>query len=184
MNRQQTQAGFTLTELMVVIAIVAILLSIGVPSYKYISNSYRISAEVNGLLGDAEFARSEAIKEGQQIVLCTSTTLTTCAGVDTWQVGWIVCVDLNNNGTCDAGEPVLRTQQTWVNTDTFVSNALGNPASTVVFNREGFAVGFPAQVIMTLHDATANPAWTRCLEIQTVGLMTVLNHITAPASCT
>jgi type IV fimbrial biogenesis protein FimT len=184
MKRQQTQVGFTLPEMMVVIAIVAILLVIGVPSYKYVSNSYRISAEVNSLLGDAEFARAEAIKEGQQVVLCTSSTGTTCGGLATWQVGWIVCSDLNNNGTCDAGEPVLRAQATWVNTDTFVSNALGNPASTIIFNREGFAVGFPAQVIITLHDATANSAWTRCLEIQTVGIMTVLNHITAPASCT
>jgi type IV fimbrial biogenesis protein FimT len=183
MKRHKAQRGFTLTEMLVVMAVVAIMLSIGVPSYKYISNSYRMAGEVNGLLGDAMFARSEAIKEGQQVVLCTSSNRTSCAGVDTWQVGWIVCVDLNNNGTCDAGEPVLRAQQTFVNTDTFVSDALSH-ATTVIFNREGFAVGFPAQAILTLHDATANTAWTRCLEIQTVGIMTVLNHITAPATCT
>jgi type IV fimbrial biogenesis protein FimT len=182
MKRQNTQRGFTLTEMMVVIAIVAILTSIGVPSYKYISNSYRMSGEVNGLLGDAQFARSEAIKEGQQVILCTSTDGATCAGVTTWQVGWIVCVDLNNDNTCDDGEPVLRSQKVFVNTDTFVSDAASN-TSTVIFNREGFAVGFPAEAILTLHDATANTAWTRCLEIQTVGMMTVVNHITAPAWC-
>ena len=44
--------GFSITELMVVVAIVAILLGIGAPSYRYITNSYRMSAEVNGLLGD------------------------------------------------------------------------------------------------------------------------------------
>jgi type IV fimbrial biogenesis protein FimT len=183
MKRHQTQRGFTLSEMMVVMAIVAILLTIGVPSYRYISNSYRMSAEVNALLGDAQFARSEAIKEGQQVVLCSSSNETSCAGADTWQVGWMVCVDLNNNGTCDAGEPVLRAQATFVNTDTFVSDAASH-TTTIIFNREGFAVGFPAQAILTLHDATANPGWTRCLEIQTVGMMTVLNHITAPATCT
>jgi type IV fimbrial biogenesis protein FimT len=183
MKRNKTQRGFTLTEMMVVIAIVAILMTIGVPSYRYISNSYRMAGEVNGLLGDAQFARAEAIKEGEQVVLCTSTTGTTCAGVDTWQIGWIVCVDLTNAGTCTNTDPVLRTQAKFVNTDTFVSDAT-SAANTVIFNREGFAVGFPALAILTLHDKTANPTWTRCLEIQTVGMMTVLNHITAPAWCT
>src|SRR5258708_12613339 len=66
------QTGFTVTELMVVLAIVAILLGIGVPSYRYITNSYRMSAEVNGLLGDLQYARSEAIKEGQTVTTCVS----------------------------------------------------------------------------------------------------------------
>jgi type IV fimbrial biogenesis protein FimT len=177
------EAGFTLTELMVVVAIVAILLSIGVPSYRYITNSYRVSSEVNGLLGDAQFARSEAIKEGQPVVLCASTDSVTCAGVTTWQVGWIVCVDLNNDNTCDNGEPVLRAQAAFNNGDSFVSDST-SATKAIIFNREGFAVGLPAPPILTLHDSTANSVWTRCLQIQTVGIMTVQSHITAPAGCT
>ena len=57
------QRGFSLTELVMVMAIVAILLAIGVPSYRYIGNSYRMSSEVNGLLGDLMLARAEAIKD-------------------------------------------------------------------------------------------------------------------------
>jgi type IV fimbrial biogenesis protein FimT len=50
-------AGFTLIELIVVITIVSILMAVGVPSYRYVTNSNRMSAEVNGLLGDLQFAR-------------------------------------------------------------------------------------------------------------------------------
>jgi type IV fimbrial biogenesis protein FimT len=64
------EAGFTLTELMAVAAIVAILLGIGVPSYKYITNSSRMSSEVNNLLGDLMYARGEALKEGQYVTVC------------------------------------------------------------------------------------------------------------------
>ena len=71
-------AGFTLTEMMVVMAIVAILLSVGVPSYRYITNSYRMSSEVNGLLGDLMYARAEAIKEGNGVTVCASANSTSC----------------------------------------------------------------------------------------------------------
>ena len=132
------QTGFSMTELMVVMAIVAILLGIGVPSYRYITNSYRMSAEVNGLLGDLQYARAEAI-------------------------------------TVDAGETVLRVQGAFTGggrfPDTF--NADNNIAA-ITYNREGFAttaVGFPNTTI-TLHETSANAAWTRCLWITPVGLLT------------
>jgi type IV fimbrial biogenesis protein FimT len=165
------QGGFTLTELLVVTAIVAILLGIGVPSYRYISNSYRISSEVNGLLGDLQFARGEAIKEGVTITACVSRDGATCdAGSTTWQEGWIVFQDLNNDQTVDPGDAVLRVQTAFVNTDTFIADT---GANTVTFNREGFATNtaglLPATV--KLHEQTVNPFWTRCLYITSTGLM-------------
>jgi len=78
------QYGFTLTELVVVMSIVAILLSLGVPSYRSITNSYRLSSEVNGLLGDLMYARAEAIKEGQPVTVCASTNGTTCSAGTAW----------------------------------------------------------------------------------------------------
>src|SRR5438874_13781183 len=80
------------------------------PSYRYIANSYRMSAEVNGLLGDLQYARSEAIKEGQTVTTCVSADGTGCTGGTAWANGWIVFSDPNANATVDAGETVLRVQ--------------------------------------------------------------------------
>jgi len=167
------QTGFTLTEMLVVTAIVAVLLGIGVPSYRYITNSYRISGEVNSLLGDMQYARAEALREGQFVTVCISNDGQNCAGgvgVD-WAKGWIVFSDPNGNATVDAGEPVLKVQQPFVGRtpDTFNAN---NGLNAVTYNREGFATtqaGFPDASI-TLHEPSANAQWTRCLYINPMGV--------------
>jgi len=176
-------------ELLVVMAVVAILLGIGVPSFRYITNSYRMSAEVNGLLGDLQFARGEAIKEGETVTACISRDGATCdAGSRTWQEGWIVFQDPNSNQTVDPGEAVLRVQGAFAGTDTFIADT---GMSSVTFNREGFATGagglLPATV--TLHEQTASAAWTRCLYVTLMGLTATETPaslaINAPAgSCT
>jgi type IV fimbrial biogenesis protein FimT len=170
------QTGFTVTELMVVVAIVAILLGIGVPSYKYITNSYRMSAEVNGLLGDLQYARSEAIKEGQTVTTCVSTNGTACTGGTAWAGGWIVFSD--QNGT------VLRVQGAFPGQvpDTF--NATNN-VTAITYNREGFAstaAGF-VNTTITLQDSTNNGAWTRCLVIAPATPLSTQTHQMNPGTC-
>jgi type IV fimbrial biogenesis protein FimT len=164
-------SGFTLTELVVVMVIVGILASIGVPSLKYVTTSNRIAGEVNGLLGDMQFARSEAVKQGLTVTVCPSTNGTSCAGGSLWQDGWIVFLDSNASKQVDAGEVVLRYQPAFSGTDSFVSDT---PAFTaIVFNREGYAAtGAAGIVTVKLHDSTANTSWTRCLAITSVGMLT------------
>jgi type IV fimbrial biogenesis protein FimT len=178
------QKGFTLTELMVVSAIVAILLVIATPSYKYISTSYRMSAEVNSLLGDLQFARGEALKEGNGVTACVSTNGTACTGGSSWNLGWIVFSDPNSNAVVDPGERVLKVQSAFTGAIPDVFSA-GGAVTSVTFNREGFATtvnGFVATTL-TLTESTINPAYTRCLQITGVGAMTTLTHSINPASC-
>jgi len=177
----ETQRGFTLTELMVVITIVATLMAIGVPSYKYVTTANRVSAEVNAMLGDMQFARSEAIREGSPITVCASADGATCVGGvnNTWQGGWIVFSDTNGNQAVDANEPVLRVKNAFASQDTF-----GSSVNAVTFNREGFGVNLPnAGVLVTLHDSTGNVAYTRCLSISLVGTVKTVTHQTL-ATCT
>lgn len=163
-------AGITMLELVMVISIAAILMVIGVPSFRYMSTANRISSEVNGLIGDMQFARAEAIKEGQNVVACASSDGATCNNTNTWQNGWVVCSDINNSGNCDAGDPIFRVQKAFTSTDTFTAS--GNTTS-IPFNREGFAVGLPGIVTIKLHNATNVASYTRCLAISAVGTLVV-----------
>jgi len=188
---EKTQTGFTLTEVLMVVAIVAIMLSIGLPSYKYITNAYRMSAEINSLVGDLMYARAEAIKEGQPVALCVSSDGQTCSGATTWASGWVVFPDPTGGGSADVPGSILHVQAafTGATPDTFNPS---NPISSIIFNREGFAVGSPNAAAVfgatqfTLHDPTANANWTRCLFINAQGMIqtdTAKNPTAGLAAC-
>ena len=169
-NRRRTH-GFTLVEVVITMAVAAILLSLAVPSFRYVTNSNRIAGESNGLVGDLQFARAEAIKEGRTVTVCVSTDGNTCANTATWQSGWIVFSDPTNVGVHDPSETVFRFQKSFSSTDTYVAS---NNVSTITFNRDGYAVGIPNGTLITLHDVTDTTAWTRCLSVNLSGEMTTI----------
>ena len=97
MNRS---AGFTLIELIITVMLAAIVLVIGVPSFRTaILNSTRV-AQTNELVGVLNLARSEAAKRGLRVVICRSSDGANCATDTTsiWENGWIVFVDQNQDG--------------------------------------------------------------------------------------
>ena len=160
------------------IAIAAIVATIGIPSFRYVTNSNRIAAEVNGLLGDLQFARAEAIKEGQPVTVCMSKGGTTCDTTgNAWNSGWIVYSNPNGTGantTIPAAGSILRIQSTFTSTDTF----LAQPAfSSITYNREGYAIGVGNGTLISLHDSTDTTAWTRCLAVSMNGMtQTAINN--------
>jgi type IV fimbrial biogenesis protein FimT len=165
-RRRTTHAGFTMLELLMTIAIAAIVAMIAIPSFRYVTNSNRIAGEVNGLLGDLQFARAEAIKEGWNVTVCTSALGASCDGTTTWQSGWIVYSNPTGTTIPTAGS-ILRIQSPFTGTDTFLAS---QAVSTVTFNREGYAPGIPALTVMTLHDSTASANWTRCVSVNLNGM--------------
>jgi len=169
--------GVTLLEMLVVMGIVGILLAIAIPSYQYVTNSNRIAGEGNALLGDLQFARAEAIKEGQWVSVCVSSNGTSCltgATNTSWNNGWIVFSDTNGNGSVDvATDVVLRVQAPFTGSDTFTAN---NSISFVTFNREGFVAALATGALITLHASPTNNASTRCLNITRVGLMSIQTY--------
>ena len=103
-------------ELMVVIAIIAILTTIAAPSFKAMLQSNSMTSTVNGFLADTRYARSESIRRGGDVVMCRSdnpeTSTPICAtgsGTNGWVSGWIIYLDQNGNGTIESTE-LLRVQ--------------------------------------------------------------------------
>lgn len=174
---RRNERGVTLLEAVVVMTIVGILAAIAIPSFRYVTNANRIAAEANGLLGDMQYARAEAVKEGQTVTVCVSTDQASCSANNTnWQNGWIVFSDVNGNQTVDKGtDTVLRVQLPFTGTDTFVAN---NNVAAVTFNREGFATGggIANGAVITLHATPLTNASTRCLSVTLVGLVSVLTY--------
>jgi type IV fimbrial biogenesis protein FimT len=154
-------SGYTMIELIITVMVGSVLLMIAVPTFFWVTNSNRIAAEINGLVGDLQFARGEAVKEGQSVTVCVSTNGTTCANLNTWQKGWIVFSTANNLP--------LRVQKTFTSTDTFVAS---QNVGTITFNREGYAIGLANPgTLIELHATPSNNNWTRCLSINIVGMI-------------
>jgi type IV fimbrial biogenesis protein FimT len=83
------QRGFTVVELMMTIAVAAILLGIAVPSFNNAILGYKLSAYANNLAAGAFLARSEAIKRNATVTMCASSDGASCTGGG-WEQGWIV----------------------------------------------------------------------------------------------
>lgn len=96
--------GFTLIELLITIVIIAIVATIGIPSFTQTIRNSRLTTNINELVTSLNFARSEAVKRNQTITIRRS-------GAE-WEAGWTVFVDLDGDGNGipegDATDTVLR----------------------------------------------------------------------------
>lgn len=139
------QQGFTLIELMVTIAVVAILLGIAIPSFTDSTLASKLRTQANDLVAGAVLARSEAIKRNQTVTLCASSDGTSCTG--TWSDGWIV---ISSGGTVIMKHPATATgflissAQTSL---TFQPTGVGATATSLVVCRATPSVGSQERVV-------------------------------------
>lgn len=103
--------GFTLVELMVTVAVVAILATVAAPQIQGFVAAYRLRTVTNELASSLAYARSEAIKRGWSVTLCKSANASaaqpTCstANSTSWQQGWLIFVDYNEDRQLTVNAP-------------------------------------------------------------------------------
>jgi len=106
-------SGFTLAELLIAIALMAIVTALAAPSFKEAMLNSRRASEVNTLLRALHLARAEAIKRAVPMAVCKSNSGWQCTpDTGTWSDGYIVFSndDRDSPPRVDRDEQVLMIQ--------------------------------------------------------------------------
>ena len=92
--------GYTLVELMVTLAVLAVTLTIGVPAFAGVIQRAREANAYHLLTASLAAARIAAVKDGTAVSVCPSPDGARCRGDAVWEGGWIVYSDPG-----DVGQP-------------------------------------------------------------------------------
>ncbi len=106
--RCSDQSGFTLIELITTLIVAGILLAVAIPNLQNLISGSGLSATTNELVAAMQIARSEAVSRATRVSLCPSTNQLSCTGGRNWEDGWIVFTDLDENGTLNGSDALLR----------------------------------------------------------------------------
>jgi type IV fimbrial biogenesis protein FimT len=104
---QSHQPGFTIIELMVTLAIIAVLLTIVAPSLRDLRMNAAMTGAANDLITDLALARSESVKRGMRTAICTSTSGAACTN-SLWGQGWIIYLDSDADGDLAATTDIVK----------------------------------------------------------------------------
>lgn len=147
MTASPQQSGFSLLELMVTIAVAAMVLAIGVPGFQNVIKNNRIVSVSNELVTAMHLARSEAVKLRTNSVICASDNPAAATPVcgNNFSKGWVAFLDRNGNGAVDTNadptldDTILRVQPA-LNKD-IVSNVAGGAYISFAASGYGQSVG-------------------------------------------
>lgn len=144
-------SGFTLVELMVTLAIAAILASIAAPSFQGMLVGQRVQAASSDLLSHLMLARSEAIKQNRSI------TLLSPSGEEAWHGGWRIF-------PTDAVTALVKAQ------NAYASIVITAAVDSVTYNRDGRVKGNQPVLFTVTGGSLANQTQARCIRVTVTGM--------------
>jgi type IV fimbrial biogenesis protein FimT len=110
-NMNRKDAGFTLIELMTAVAIMAVTLTIGLPTFNSTIQRVRVDTALHLLSTDMAMARNSAVMRHSQIVVCPRDPSGGCADGQDWSRGWMVFGDPDGNHQPDDEHDILRVSE-------------------------------------------------------------------------
>lgn len=122
-------AGFTLYELLMTLALVAVVVAVGLPSFGSLLANSRLRAESNALFDSIYLARKESVVRRRAVTLCPSLDGLNCDTANDWSAGWIRFVNT------DRDEPPVRDDD-----EAILYYHAVEPGVVIVANRRGFTL--------------------------------------------
>ncbi len=134
--------GFTLIELVIVLAILSILFHLAAPTFQYIGANSRMATQMNTMVTSFNYARSEAIKRHHNMVICPNDD-GSCARQPHWHNGWLIFIDENFSRELEPGEEVIYVEAAKKN----IKITSSRYRKRVVFRSKGYSYGSNASFI-------------------------------------
>ena len=169
LTRRAHQKGVTLLEMLIALAVAAIVLTTVAPSMQTIVAKNRITADINTVSSVIQYARFNAIDQQSATTICPSPDFSDCS--TNWNQAKIVFMDANGNGDRDTSEPLLMSTEAISG-----GNNMKGPSTVIQFTESGatnVSETMSDTVSLILCDSTKKADLTRALLINQQGRVRV-----------
>jgi type IV fimbrial biogenesis protein FimT len=149
-GKKAREFGFGLIELVVTIAIAAVLVALALPSFREIGMRMNLTSNHNNMVGALTTAKSQAAKLG--------TIAGVVGGGNDWSGGWQVLIDSNNDGALTGADTVIASYPALTNQYKVTTKVTGAADAQIVFGPLGTLAAPATQADVNVcrpdHDAT------------------------------